>query len=580
MPQLEVPVGAKPIVVGTSAQSIPFSFLKDGVISGFDIELVSRFAQQEGHPVKFETMTFGGLIPALVSGKIDILASSAMMTAERKKQVAFSDPYYSVGSSVIALNKNIASTKDEEIDGSDIATSAVGAMTGTTGEMFIESSYPKARLALFDDIMDAVSGLRTGKVDYVITAYTTALLAAKKNTDLALLPKEYVNEPAAIGLKKDNTQLASRINEVLRRYINDGTLEAITERWIEQDGASYTGVESSVAADAPVLKVAVAANREPMCFVRNNQIVGLDCELIERIAAELGMRVEYQDMKFSSLINALESGRADVVISNFTATAERREKILFTDDYFVNPQVLLTMKATSATNTEEEVGFFASLKDSFYNNLILEKRWKLILDGLQATLVITIFATILGTIVGGIICAMRMSRRRVVNGFAKGYINVMRGTPVLVMLMLLFYVVFASTNMTATMVAIITFALNMAAYSSEMFRTSIEGVDHGQKEAGIAMGFSKFKTFIYIVLPQAIRTVIPVYKGEVISLLKMTSVVGYIAVVDLTKASDIIRSRTFDAFFPLIVIAIIYFILAWLLGLGLDYINNKTSSSK
>ena len=120
----------------------------------------------------------------------------------------------------------------------------------------------------------------------------------------------------------------------------------------------------------------------------------------------------------------------------------------------------------------------------------------------------------------------------------------------------------------------------MAAYSSEMFRTSIESVDPGQKEAGLSMGFTNVRTFIYIILPQAVRKVIPIYKGEVISLLKMTSIVGYIAVVDLTKASDIIRSRTFDAFFPLIVVAIIYFILSWLLALILDLFNKKVSSTK
>jgi polar amino acid transport system substrate-binding protein len=199
---------------------------------------------------------------------------------------------------------------------------------------------------------------------------------------------------------------------------------------------------------------------------------------------------------------------------------------------------------------------------------------------LWKTLIITFFAAILGTILGGVVCAMRMNRRMLLNGFAKLYINVMRGTPLLVMLMILFYVVFASSGMSATVVAVITFALNMAAYASEMFRTSIEGVDPGQKEAGVAMGFTKLQTFIYIVMPQALRKVIPVYKGEVISLLKMTSVVGYIAVMDLTKASDIIRSRTFDAFFPLIVVAIIYFILSWLMGRGLDYLNKKVTSAK
>jgi polar amino acid transport system substrate-binding protein len=109
-----------------------------------------------------------------------------------------------------------------------------------------------------------------------------------------------------------------------------------------------------------------------------------------------------------------------------------------------------------------------------------------------------------------------------------------------------------------------------------MFRTSIESIDKGQSEAGIASGFTPWQCFGYIIMPQAVRRVLPIYKGEFISLVKMTSVVGYIAVQDLTKASDIIRSRTFDAFFPLVMVALLYFVISWLLALVLDYIAFKT----
>jgi polar amino acid transport system substrate-binding protein len=146
--------------------------------------------------------------------------------------------------------------------------------------------------------------------------------------------------------------------------------------------------------------------------------------------------------------------------------------------------------------------------------------------------------------------------------------------------MIIYYVVFASVNINAVLVAIIAFGINFAAYVSEMFRTSITSVDKGQHEAGIASGFTKVQTFIYIIMPQAIRQVLPVYKGEFISLVKMTSVVGYIAVEDLTKASDIIRSRTFDAFFPLIMAAVIYIVIAWLLTLVLDRIEINVDPRK
>jgi polar amino acid transport system substrate-binding protein len=153
----------------------------------------------------------------------------------------------------------------------------------------------------------------------------------------------------------------------------------------------------------------------------------------------------------------------------------------------------------------------------------------------------------------------------------------MRGMPVLVLLMIMFYVVFAGTSVNPVTVAVITFGMNFAAYVSEMFRSAIESVDNGQTEAGVALGFTPFKTFIYIVLPQAFKQVLPVFKGETISLVKTTSIVGFIAVQDLTKVGDIIRSRTFDAFFPLIMVAVLYFVISWIFAAVLDYIGKKVS---
>ncbi|MCE5241684.1 MAG: amino acid ABC transporter permease, partial [Desulfobacteraceae bacterium] len=190
---------------------------------------------------------------------------------------------------------------------------------------------------------------------------------------------------------------------------------------------------------------------------------------------------------------------------------------------------------------------------------------------MKTTAVISVLATLFGTMLGGIVCFLRMSPKKWLRVPAKVYISVLRGTPVLVLLMIIFYVVFASVDIDPVMVAVLAFGLNFAAYVSEMFRTGIEGVDRGQTEAGIALGFTRVQTFVHIVLPQAARGILPVFKGETISLVKMTSVVGYIAVQDLTKASDIIRSRTFDAFFPLIMVAVLYFLISWVLTLLLGY---------
>ena len=211
----------------------------------------------------------------------------------------------------------------------------------------------------------------------------------------------------------------------------------------------------------------------------------------------------------------------------------------------------------------------AGIANSFTDNLIAEQRYRMILDGLQVTLLITFCAAVLGTLLGGVVCWARMSRKPWLRQTAKIYIDLMRGTPVLVFLMLMYYVFMAPLGTTGITVAVVTFAMNASAYIGEMLRSSIESIDRGQREAGLALGHTPRQTFFRIILPQVVKAVQPIYQGEVISLLKGTSIVGYIAVMDMTRASDLIRSRTFDAFFPLLVTAAIYFLVAWLIGLVL-----------
>lgn len=578
MPKMEWKATNGILNFGTSAVTEPFSFFDDKQqIVGFDIEFVSLLAQSQGMQLKIINLEFGSLISSLISKKTDIIGACMTITEERAKSVLFTKPYYRGGIAVVVKGDETISSVNEP----NLITSNIGAMTGTTGEMYIRANYPEASIQCYDDIMDAVAAFQAHKLDYVITAYTTALKVANKNKELVVLPKEYTDEYAAIAFNKKNPKLLNEVDQVLAKFIKDGTLDQIIKRWIRKDGSPYELTEIPKVTTGKPIIVAIAANREPMCFISNNQIVGLDCELIERIAYELGRPVQYYDMKFSALIAALESGKADLVISNMTATEERAKVVNFSQGYFVNPQVLLAkQELTPALDNAKKTNFFTNFKESFHNNIIREKRYMLLWNGFKITFLISIFAAILGTILGALICMMRMSKSKLLQISAKVYIDLLRGIPQVVLLMLMFYVILAPLNINGVTVAIITFAMNFAAYVSEMFRTSIQSVQKGQTEAGIAMGFSKVKTFIFIVLPQAVQRVLPVYKGEFIALVKMTAIVGYIAVQDLTKASDIIRSRTFDAFFPLIMVAILYFALAWILTLLLDRVQLVTNPKR
>ena len=210
----------------------------------------------------------------------------------------------------------------------------------------------------------------------------------------------------------------------------------------------------------------------------------------------------------------------------------------------------------------DSTGFWESLKTSFERNLIHEDRWKMIVDGLRVSMIITIFAFALATIWAFGVCGLRMSKNRALNLIGRLYVTVLRGTPVVVLLMIAFYIIFAKSSISGVTVAIIAFGANGAAFIGEILRSAILTVDKGQIEAARSMGFGKAGAFFTVTLPQAARVAFPVYMSEFISLFKMTAVVGYIAVVDLTKAGDIIRSRTYDAFFPLIFIALVYLTVA------------------
>ena len=203
---------------------------------------------------------------------------------------------------------------------------------------------------------------------------------------------------------------------------------------------------------------------------------------------------------------------------------------------------------------------------SFYQNFIEDDRWKYITDGLFNTLRITFFAVLIGIFLGFLIAVVRSTydkthRLGVLNALCKVYLTVIRGTPVLVQLLIIFFVVFGSVKIDKTLVAVIAFGINSGAYVAEIFRSGIMSIDNGQFEAGRSLGFNYPQTMFYIVMPQAFKNVLPALGNEFIGLLKETSVAGYIAIQDLTKGADIIRSRTYSAFMPLIAAALIYLVL-------------------
>ena len=217
--------------------------------------------------------------------------------------------------------------------------------------------------------------------------------------------------------------------------------------------------------------------------------------------------------------------------------------------------------------------WWQNFRDAFVLNFIKDNRWKYLVDGLEVTLMITFWAVIIGILLGFIVAIIRSTyqntgKLKILNALSLIYLTIIRGTPVLVQLMIIYYVIFTSGNVDKSLVAIIAFGINSGAYQAEIFRAGINAIPKGQFEAGRSLGFNYFQTMRNIIMPQAFKNILPALGNEFIVLVKETSVAGYIALVEITKAGDIIRSRTYSAFMPLVAVALIYLIIV----MGLSYL--------
>ena len=227
----------------------------------------------------------------------------------------------------------------------------------------------------------------------------------------------------------------------------------------------------------------------------------------------------------------------------------------------------------------------SGFKESFYQNFIEKDRWQYLLTGLENTLLITIFAVLIGVAIGFLVAIIRASHDKngslkILNFICRVYLTVIRGTPTMIQLMITYYIIFASVNVSKIFVAVCAFGINSGAYVAEIVRSGIMSIDQGQTEAGRSLGFNYVQTMRLIILPQAFKNVLPALGNEMIVLLKETSISGYVGTMDLTKGGDIIRSTTYEAYLPLFGVAAIYLVIVMLMTAGVNRLERKLRTNE
>ncbi len=556
IPAPESPDPDKVIKIGTAGLITPMTYYgENNEITGFDVELIKRYAHYANVNVEIEVMGFDALVAGLQSERLHMVFSDLNATAERKEVIDFSEPY--LFSEVVLLVKSDRVPSTDGINTpDDINGKRIGCLLGASYYPLLESYFPDSEILFFDTASDIVQALKTNRVDVYFVDDPVAKCHLKETGGLKLVGEPITKDTYAYIVSDKMPQLREKVNEILTAFEADGTLARLEEKWINGDGDGNLKFDESIPTPNGDLKIGVCADAVPFTYRVGQNAVGYEVELIYLICAELGYKPVVTEYDFDALLASIKT-REDIIMGCITYTEERAETMMFTAGTYVGGPIAVTL-----AEDDGDAGFFESLKASFDRTFVQEDRWKLIANGLLVTIELSLLSVLFGTLLGFAFSFALRSKKKAVSGIARGISVLLDGLPLLVILMVLYYVIFAKTSLSALVIGVIGFTLEFANVVAGMLNTGILAVDKGQIEAAESMGYSKLMVFRKIIFPQAANQMFGQYSGGVISLIKETSIIGYITVEDLTKAGDIIRSRTYEAFFPLIVTAIIYFAIA------------------
>ena len=555
--------------VATTVESKPFDYLKDEQFCGFDADFIFCFAQEYGYALEIDTMDFGALLPSLSAGRYDLAISSITVTEERKESVLFSDTYCRNPIVMAVLSDEPAAGGEKTL--ADFENATLGILSGSSFDPLAKERFPNAQRQYYSLVPDMILAVEQGKIDAYISETTYVAAAIWEGAKIETVDDVIDRTNAGYIFRKDS-EGAAAVREQLNAFIikskESGFLQELQNKWLGSKEPSETFDNNSLTGENGTLKVAVSPDLKPVCYVKEGAVVGYEIEVLQHFAKEYGYRLEFVSMTFDAILPGVVSGKYDIGTGGMTITEERAQSVDFTESY-LTVDVVMVVKASA--NSSAQGGFWAELKADFEKTFIREDRWKLIVEGIGVTMLISLCAAAAGSLLGFGLYMLSRSEVKLLQLLAKGiasvYSRIIAGTPVVVILMILFYVIFGKVrDMSGILVAIIGFTLTFGAFVYDHMTVSVGSVDRGQTEAAYALGYTKNKTFFRIIFPQAMTIFLPSYCGQAVELIKATAVVGYVAVNDLTKMGDIIRSNTYEAFFPLIATAVIYFLLTWILA--------------
>ena len=584
MPEIEMPESPLyHLKVGTSGTVMPYSFFEGTTLTGRDIELAYRFAAWLNADIEFKVYDYGAIIEAVQTGDVDCIIADIYITEERKEIITFSKPYSIVEIGIMVHDPHNEITGFSSLE--DFEGKKIGVTTGTIQAIAVEKQIPSAEIIYFNSVPDMITALRLGKIDAFCIDDMAIRVLMIENDDLTYLSDHPLTDPVRTGAIFPKTEIGNKLREEFNEYLAkakaDGTLQEVNDIWFGKDESLKTVIDpSSLSAEKGTIRVATDASLVPAVYYKDNQIVGMDIDIISRFCKKYGYGLEITDMSFAAIFEVVASGKCDMAIGAIGITEERAQSVDFSDPMYEGASVMAYLSSDAGSAKQDNGSFIDSIKDSFEKTFIRENRWQLFASGILTTLLITVLSIACGTLLGFFVFMLCRNGNPIANAITDFCVWLVKGTPMVVLLMILYYIIFGNVAISGDVVSIIGFTLVFGAGVFGMIKSGVMAIDRGQLEAAYTLGYTNRKAFYRVILPQALPLFMPAYRPSITETIKATAIVGYVAVQDLTKMGDIVRSRTYEAFFPLIAVAIIYFILAAILTLLVERIEIRLDPKK
>ena len=568
MPEIPAPKEAElRLVVGTSGVFEPFSYYVGTELRGYDIELACRFAAWLGATPEFKVYDYGAIVAAAQTGDVDCVFAGLFTTPEREEALRFSVPTYFDEITLMVRDPD-AAPQVSEADWRDYNGKRLGVMTGPLMEDAAAKYFPDSEYLYLNSYPDCIAALLAGKIDAFLGDEPELKSIHAEQPDIDYIHDNITANNYCFAFRKDDPKsaaLCAELNAFLAQSRADGTMQELEEIWFGVDEERKVVDLSDLSGPRGTIRVVTTSTDMPFSYIKDGKNVGYDIDLVARFCRERGYALELGDVDFAGRIPAVQSGKYDFS-TDMNVTAERQEQVLFSDPTSHGGLVLAVL-ASDLTRTldaggEEGEGWLAGIRSSFEKTFLRENRWQLFLQGIGTTLLITVLSILFGTALGFGVFMLCRNGDPIANAVTRFCVWLVQGMPAVVLLMVLYYIVFGKLAISGTAVSVVGFTLVFGCAVYAMLRSGVSAIDRGQLEAAYALGYTDRRAFYRIILPQALPHFMPAYKGEITALIKATAVVGYVAVQDLTKMGDIVRSRTYEAFFPLISVAVIYFALA------------------